>query len=97
MPKLRHDSRWDSKPGSHDCEPSILPLSSRAPHNLFICGRCYSIWGKCNCQYRHKNTSMLSTQGGAQIKTGPEMDLRVNVNVSDQCGVKVSRFLGWLV
>ena len=36
MPNLRNGSKGDSNPGSLDCESGILPLSCRAPYQVYL-------------------------------------------------------------
>ena len=45
MPNLRNGSKWDSNPGSLDCESGILPQRQRAPHRH----PCKAVEG-CGCE-----------------------------------------------
>ena len=45
MPTVRNGSKWDSNPGSLDCESDILPLSYRAPQ--FDCNVTGDWMAKC--------------------------------------------------
>ena len=48
MPKLRNGSRWESNPGSVDCESGIQPRSTRYPFVVSYTSKIPVRWpGQC--------------------------------------------------